>query len=304
MNISVNLSSQIKAAKDKKVLNKPFRTPDGPKKFAVYVKNENGNIVKVRFGDPNMEIKRDNPERRKSFRARHKCDTNPGPRWKARYWSCKMWENKKVENVSKGSAEEVVHQWDGLTYWEENDLLSIQPALANAEEVVEDAEDLTEDMIEEAYDMIIGQFAYISDSSKEVLSKLRSDPKLASRLELWVQNKATIIEDYLASVYDFIMAPEGEVEIDEDVEIKAGARILNVNASCEHFGSEGIVKNIELLPDSMGQVVVYEVINNGKNFKKGDILKKTFDQLQTLDAAQNSPREGIKRNWNIRYKKF
>ena len=71
-------------------LNKPFRTPDGPKKFSVYVKNEKGNVVKVNFGDPNMEIKRDNPARRKSFRARHKCDT-PGPKWKARYWSCRMW---------------------------------------------------------------------------------------------------------------------------------------------------------------------------------------------------------------------
>lgn len=72
-------------------LNKPFRTPDGPKKFSVYVKNDKGNVVKVNFGDPNMEIKRDNPARRKSFRARHHCDTNPGPKWKARYWSCKMW---------------------------------------------------------------------------------------------------------------------------------------------------------------------------------------------------------------------
>ena len=75
----------------KVTLNKPFRTPDGPKKFSVYVKNEKGNVVKVNFGDPNMEIKKDNPARRKSFRARHKCDTNPGPKWKARYWSCKMW---------------------------------------------------------------------------------------------------------------------------------------------------------------------------------------------------------------------
>ena len=71
-------------------LNKPFRTPDGPKKFSVYVKNDKGNVVKVNFGDPNMEIKKDNPKRRKSFRARHKCDS-PGPKWKARYWSCKMW---------------------------------------------------------------------------------------------------------------------------------------------------------------------------------------------------------------------
>ena len=52
----------------------------------------------VKFGDPNMEIKRDDPERRKSFRARHQCDTNPGPKYKARYWSCRQWEaGKKVE---------------------------------------------------------------------------------------------------------------------------------------------------------------------------------------------------------------
>lgn len=71
-------------------LGKPFRTPDGPKKMSVYVKNDKGNVVKVNFGDPNMEIKKDNPKRRKSFRARHNCD-NPGPRWKARYWSCRAW---------------------------------------------------------------------------------------------------------------------------------------------------------------------------------------------------------------------
>jgi len=74
----------------KVTLNKPFYTPDGPKKSAVYVTGPKGNVVIVRFGDPNMEIKRDNPERRKSFRARHNCD-NPGPKWKAKYWSCKAW---------------------------------------------------------------------------------------------------------------------------------------------------------------------------------------------------------------------
>ena len=71
-------------------LGKPFRTPDGPKKSSVYVKNDKGNVVKVNFGDPNMSIKKDNPNRRKRFRARHNCD-NPGPRWKARYWSCRAW---------------------------------------------------------------------------------------------------------------------------------------------------------------------------------------------------------------------
>lgn len=74
----------------KVTLNKPFRTPGGPKKFAVYTTNESGKVVIVRFGDPNMKIKKNIPSRRKSFRARHNCD-NPGPKWKARYWSCKAW---------------------------------------------------------------------------------------------------------------------------------------------------------------------------------------------------------------------
>ncbi len=84
----------------KVTLNKPFRTPKGPKKFSVYVKNEKGNIVKVNFGDPNMSIKRDDPERRKGFRARHQCDSSPGPKWKARYWSCRMWSRTDVSDIA------------------------------------------------------------------------------------------------------------------------------------------------------------------------------------------------------------
>ncbi len=69
-------------------LNKPMR--GDVKKFKVYVKNPKGNVVKVNFGDPDMKIKRSNPKRRKSFRARHNCDS-PGPKHKARYWSCRKW---------------------------------------------------------------------------------------------------------------------------------------------------------------------------------------------------------------------
>lgn len=70
-------------------LGKPMR--GDVKKFKVYVKDPStGNIKKVNFGDPNMTIKKSNPARRKSFRARHNCD-NPGPRTKARYWSCRKW---------------------------------------------------------------------------------------------------------------------------------------------------------------------------------------------------------------------
>jgi hypothetical protein len=66
------------------------KMPGDVKKSKVYVKNPQGRVVKVNFGDPNMTIKKSNPARRKSFRARHNCD-NPGPRHKARYWSCRSW---------------------------------------------------------------------------------------------------------------------------------------------------------------------------------------------------------------------
>ena len=70
-------------------LNKPMR--GDVKKFKVFVKDpKTKNVKKVNFGDPNMRIKKSNPARRRSFRARHNCD-NPGPRTKARYWSCRKW---------------------------------------------------------------------------------------------------------------------------------------------------------------------------------------------------------------------
>jgi len=79
----------------KVTLGKPMQ--GDVKKFKVYVKNAKGNVVKVNFGfggksakGKRMVIKDKNPKRRAAFRARHNCK-NPGPRWKARYWSCKKW---------------------------------------------------------------------------------------------------------------------------------------------------------------------------------------------------------------------
>jgi hypothetical protein len=74
----------------KVTLNKPFRTPGEKRKFAVYVKNPEGKVIILRFGDPSMSIKKHIPERRKSFRARMRCD-NPGPKHKKRYWACRAW---------------------------------------------------------------------------------------------------------------------------------------------------------------------------------------------------------------------
>lgn len=78
-------------------LNKPMR--GDVKKFKVYVTNpKTGKVVKVNFGDPNMEIKRDNPQNRKNFRARHNC-TDKKDKTSAGYWSCKMWSNKSVSDI-------------------------------------------------------------------------------------------------------------------------------------------------------------------------------------------------------------
>ena len=82
----------------KVTLNKP--TNGDKKKFKVYVKNDKGNVIKVEFGDPNMEIRRDNAKAKKSFRARHKCSEKKD-KTTAGYWSCKMWSNKKVSDITE-----------------------------------------------------------------------------------------------------------------------------------------------------------------------------------------------------------
>jgi hypothetical protein len=72
-------------------LNKPFRTPKEKKKFAVYVKNDKGNVIKVRFGDPKMSIKSDQPDRKKCYCARSGGIKGKSDRTSANYWSRKMW---------------------------------------------------------------------------------------------------------------------------------------------------------------------------------------------------------------------
>jgi hypothetical protein len=97
--IAINMKKHHKKPKSDEVDEAKYQGREVPlgkkmagdvKKSKVYVRKPNGNIVKVNFGDKKMRIKKSNPARRKSFRARHNCK-NPGPRWKARYWSCRSW---------------------------------------------------------------------------------------------------------------------------------------------------------------------------------------------------------------------
>ena len=96
----------------KVTLNKPFRTPKEKKKFAVYVQNGKGTVVIVRFGDPNMEIKRDDPKRRKAFRDRHDC-ANKKDKTTAGYWSCRQWSTNKVEANADKPTDTVEHSMCG-----------------------------------------------------------------------------------------------------------------------------------------------------------------------------------------------
>jgi len=83
-------------------LNSPFRTSGGPKKFAVYVKSPSGNVKIVRFGDPNLRVRNNNPGARKSFRARHKCDQKKD-KTKAGYWACNVARYRKKLGIKSSS---------------------------------------------------------------------------------------------------------------------------------------------------------------------------------------------------------
>jgi hypothetical protein len=177
----IEVLDEVEAKEAQKKLNKPFRTPSGPKKFSVYVKNDKGNIVKVNFGDPNMEIKRDDPERRKSYRARHNCD-NPGPKWKANYWSCKMWSAKPVS------------------------------AIASEDETPEEElMDLKEDLSE----MVIGSLGAIKSFSENILNNLSSESVRENLSEPFLQQMAALAEDYITTIHNYVMFSQEPEEMEE-----------------------------------------------------------------------------------------
>ena len=187
---------------EKKTLNKPFRLPSGSKKkFGVYVKNPKGNVVMVKFGDPNMEIKRDDPDRRKNFRARHQCDSNPGPKWKARYWSCRMWEGgKSVTQVTKGSLEEDLY--------EQQMLMQENPELNNVEEVEtpeEEMMDYSKESSERAYSNIMAIKRNVALIEALVYSSEEIKMELA---ESWLSGKLVICDDYLNAVAKYLASEQ------------------------------------------------------------------------------------------------
>ena len=195
---------------EKKTLNKPFRLPSGSKKkFGVYVKNPKGNVVMVKFGDPNMEIKRDDPNRLKNFRARHQCDTNPGPKWKARYWSCRMWESgKSVTQVTKGSLAQDMMDMEDV--YDQQNLLMENPNLTEVPEV----EDQNEEMIdyhEEAVEMAMINVSSMMKKLQEIQALIEGGGEAPMEAtEAWVAAKLTIAEDYISTVHTYLSAETSE----------------------------------------------------------------------------------------------
>ena len=164
----------------------------------------------VKFGDPNMEINRDNPDNRRNFRARHQCDTNPGPKWKARYWSCRMWEGgKSVTQVTKGSlAQDMMDMEDDL--YEQKDLLNQNPTLNEAPEV----EDQNEEMIdyhEEAVEMAMINVSTMMKKLQEIQTLIEGGGEAPMEAtEAWVAAKLTIAEDYISTVHKYLSAENSE----------------------------------------------------------------------------------------------
>jgi hypothetical protein len=356
--LEIDFSSSIAAEKKKgkAPLNKPFRLPKGSKKkFGVYVKNDKGNIVMVKFGDPNMSIKRDDPARRKAYRSRHGCD-NPGPKTKANYWSCKMWSAKPVSKIT-GNEEEIIleaeiqakgkglwyniqqkkkrmgknyrpaqkgskdrptqealkkaqandylnedYEWDGETEFDQTELLKMDQTLAQAEEV----EDELEDYKENFYGMIVGSITSIQQHAKNILDKL-NDPMVKENLtEPFLQQTAALAEDYMITIHNYVMFNKENQEMEESEAsymFKVGDKVRNINPSCKHYGSEGIVKEIldlgikvegqsQGVLEDVGYAVVYECTNKGMTWEKGDLLGKTEIQLEKIEAK-----------WSMKYKR-
>jgi hypothetical protein len=156
-----------------------------------------------------MEIKRDDPERRKNFRARHQCDTNPGPKWKARYWSCRMWEGgKSVTQVTKGSVIETSEASEEL--FDLADLLNQNPNLSTAAEIETENEEMI-DYQEEAVDMAYQNLSTIKRKAEQLMAIIDANPEAAMEItEPWVAAKITVIDDYIGTVHDYLSSESTE----------------------------------------------------------------------------------------------
>jgi hypothetical protein len=194
------------------------------------------------------------------------------------------------EALKKAQADDYTNQdynWDGQTEFDQNQFIQEDPTL-NEVETMDD-----HDM--EALEMSETQLSAIADKAEQLLEAM-SDPEVADDiLEPWIQNKLAILDDYMATIYDYIMYPSKQEQMQDQQNpnlnqassmFQVGDKVRNINSMCKHYGSEGVVKEIRDLPQDMGYAVIYECTNNGSTWKAGDMLGKTEVQLQKISEAK------------------
>jgi hypothetical protein len=196
-----------------------------------------------------------------------------------------MWEaNKSVTDYTNASISIFQEEWDGKTIWAEEEILESYPELSNVPTEVEEPEEMEDEMEEyknEYLEMSIGSLNSIKKHAENILNALNDEKIKENLTEPFLQGKIAITEDYMVMIHNYVMfAEESDANyMSSDPMFMVGQKVRNINKSCYHYGSEGIVKEIKDLPEKMGKVVTYEVTNDGPTYKKGDLLTKTIDQI-------------------------
>ena len=306
----------------KVTLNKPFRTPNGPRKFAVYVENEAGRVIIVRFGDPNMEIKRDDPQRRKNFRSRHNCDS-PGPKTKARYWSCRQWESgRKVE-----ASEEHEALGDELWFdiWSNNE----GEVMDGIEEVIEEIGSEEAKASEDACCNSCAEHAHAEEIRKDVYNNPGEATERAK--EIGCDGIHTHEEDgktifMPCKTHDEYEKKTGEklASYDDDDEDEKNAKARLSFDTCdvgEEMGTDGICRPVNVTMEASIDEVIAKVeaktgksyieisgiaFHEGMNKNKWSLTpkgaKNAVEQMVGADLTLNHPRAlkagGFDRNMN------
>ena len=194
-----------------------------------------------------------------------------------------MWESgKSVTQYTKGSIEDYQDNWDGETFWDQDELLKINPELSKADdiEVTDDHEEMLFNA-QEAAEMAVTIFSSGVDKLAQLIQAVKSDAAIASRCsDPWALSDIALLENYINSIHGYLMYPkegfasedEMDDEEDDDREYKNGESVKNINPSCDHYGSEGIVESVDDLPNGMGKVVKYKVTNDGPTYKRETFL--------------------------------
>ena len=266
------------AAVDKKVkLNKPFRTPGGPKKFSVYVKNDKGNVVKVNFGDPNMSIKRDNPERKKSFRARHNCD-NPGPKWKARYWSCKFWSSTDVSKLVSTKAENIME--DVV----QKEVAELKSALAKANETITSLKAQEADKATAEVADLKAQVKALKALAEETQAKMEeTDKECAAKVDEMEKDCAEKMDKMEKETCSKLAEATAQLEKIKSEKIVAERTSKLVSANVPEDKAAEVVKTFASVSDDVfSEIAALYAVKAGTN----DKTTVTTDVKEAVDAAK------------------